>query len=75
MSQITLYLDDEIEQLLRQSAKLSGVSNSKWVADLIKKHARQQWPVTLTQLAGSFTDFPLRDETLQEGKDPDRIIF
>ena len=55
MSQITLYLDDEAEQLLRQSAQAAGLSNSKWIAELIKKHARQEWPTELKNLAGGYT--------------------
>lgn len=75
MSQVTLYLDNEAEQLLRQSAQAAGLSNSKWVADLIKKHARQEWPAELIALAGAFSDFPLRDNTLQHTEDLPRVDF
>ena len=75
MSQITLYLDDEAEQLLRQSAQAAGLSNSKWIAELIKKHARQEWPTELKNLAGSFADFPLRDNNLQHAEDTPRVGF
>lgn len=75
MSQITLYLDDEAEQLLRQSAQAAGLSNSKWIAELIKKHARQEWPIELKNLAGAFVDFPLRDNSLQQTADSPRIGF
>jgi hypothetical protein len=75
MSQVTLYLDGEAENLLRQSAQAAGLSNSKWVAQLIKKHARQEWPTELKALAGSFADFPLRDNELQQGIDMPRVGF
>ncbi|HRH92148.1 MAG TPA: hypothetical protein PLW01_09550 [Agitococcus sp.] len=75
MSQITLYLDDEAEQLLRQSAQAAGLSNSKWIAELIKKHARQEWPKELKNLAGSFADFPLRENKLQHAEDTPRVGF
>jgi len=75
MSQITLYLDNEAELLLRQAAQAAGLSNSKWVAELIKKYARQEWPAELKALAGAFSDFPLRDETMQQSKDLPRIDF
>ncbi len=75
MSQITLYLDDETERLLREAAQASGLSNSKWVAELIKKYAHQEWPQELLGLAGAFDDFPLRDETMQQGQDFPRVGF
>jgi len=75
MSQITLYLDNEAEQLLRQSAQAAGLSNSKWIAGLIKKHARQEWPIELKNLAGTFADFPLRDNSLQQAQDLPRVDF
>ena len=44
-------------------------------AQLIKKHARQEWPTELKALAGSFADFPLRDNELQQSIDTPRIGF
>ena len=75
MSQVTVYLDDEAENLLRQSAQAAGLSNSKWITQLIKKHARQEWPSELKALAGAFSDFPLRDNDLQQHIDTPRVGF
>lgn len=60
MSQITLYLDDATQALVEQAAQASGVSKSRWVADLIRKHAGHEWPAECLALAGRFPDFPLR---------------
>ncbi len=44
MSKITLHLDDEIEVLLQNSAQSAGLSNSEWVANLIRQNAKTEWP-------------------------------
>ena len=62
MSQITLYLDEETEKLVQEKAKANGVSKSRWVADLIRRHAHDSWPEECRQLAGAFPDFPLKEE-------------
>lgn len=65
MSQITLYLDEATQELVERAAKSHGVSKSRWVADLIRKHADTEWPATVLDLAGKFADFPLRDSSAQ----------
>ena len=62
MSQITLYLDDATQALVEQAAHANGVSKSRWVADIIRKHAAHEWPQDCLALAGLFPDFPLREE-------------
>ena len=63
MSQITLYLDDATRALVEQAAQANGVSKSRWVADIIRKYAAQEWPRDCLALAGRFADFPLRKES------------
>lgn len=62
MSQITLYLDDATQALVEQAAQANGVSKSRWVADIIRKHAAHEWPQDCLGLAGCFADFPLRED-------------
>lgn len=61
MSQITLYLDDATQALVEQAASANGMSKSRWVAEIIRKYAAQEWPKDCLELAGRFVDFPLRD--------------
>jgi hypothetical protein len=77
MSQITLYLDEETEQLVRAAAEACGVSKSRWVADLIRRHACDTWPEDVVQLAGAFPDFPFREaiEPVPSAEDLPRIGF
>lgn len=63
MSQITLYLDDATQALVEQAAQASGLSKSRWVAEIIRKYAAHEWPQNCLALAGRFADFPLREES------------
>ena len=63
MSQITLYLDDATQALVEQAAKANGMSKSRWVAQIIRKHAAHDWPQDCIDLAGCFADFPLRGDS------------
>lgn len=71
MSQITLYLDDETQALVDHAARVNGVSKSRWVAGLIRMHARRQWPDAFLAAAGSMPDFPLLEGDGSGGLPPD----
>lgn len=77
MPQITLYLDDEAESLLRSCAQAAGLSNSRWVAELIRTHAHAEWPAAVLASAGAFPDFPLAESLRSALQTPDltRIGF
>lgn len=75
MSQITLYLDDATQALVDQAAQANGVSKSRWVADLIRKHAAHDWPVACLALAGQFADFPLTEAGTPQPGDTPRLGF
>lgn len=63
MSQITLYLDDATQALVDQAAQANGVSKSRWVAEIIRKYAAQEWSTDCLALAGRFPDYPLREDS------------
>ena len=73
MSQITLYLDDETEKLVQEKAKANGVSKSRWVGDLIRRHAHDSWPEECRKLAGAFPDFPLQEDIDNAGLPADDL--
>ena len=75
MSQITLYLDEATQALVEQAAQASGVSKSRWVADIIRKYASHEWPQDCFDLAGRFADFPLREESSDPPADVPRVGF
>jgi len=58
MGQVTIYLEDEIENKMRSSAKSMNLSQSKWIANLIKEKIVDEWPESVTRLAGAWKDLP-----------------
>ncbi len=62
MSQVTFYLDKETQLLIERAARASGLSKSRWVAEAIRRYAAEEWPADCLELAGRFTDFPLRED-------------
>lgn len=75
MAQITLYLDDATQALVDQAAKATGLSKSRWVAEIIRKYATHEWPEDCVALAGRFGDFPLREEGAELPADTPRVGF
>ncbi len=77
MAPITVYLDPKSDDLVKQCAKASGLSKSRWVTRVIKRHVRDVWPEHCLALAGAFPDFPLREgsETEWSVKDVPWISF
>lgn len=61
MSQLTLYLDEDTERLLKRAAREAGVSQSRWVAEVIRRAAAPQWPEAVCASLGSWEDFPETD--------------
>ncbi len=62
MGQVTIYLDDETEAKMAANAKVMNLSKSKWIANLIQEKLVDDWPDTVRRLAGSWPDFPSRED-------------
>jgi hypothetical protein len=63
MGQITMYLDDLTEQLLRLAAKTSGISQSRLASSLLQQRLKAQWPEWGASLVGAWQDFPLAESS------------
>ena len=73
MGQVTIYLDSETERKLLNIVSKSGVSKSKWIADLIKEKTCHTWPDHIVDLAGAWQDLPTAEETRADmGEDAKR---
>lgn len=57
MAQITLYIDDATQARLRAAALSRQVSQSQFVADLVRRATDATWPEEVLALAGSVPDF------------------
>jgi len=58
MPQVTIYLDAETAAKAKAAARSAGVSQSRWIAELIRRHAGNAWPDAVRRLAGICPDFP-----------------
>jgi predicted transcriptional regulator len=58
MSQLTIYLPDEIEEKARKVAKAQKKSVSRWIADQIRHNIAKSLPQAWIDAAGAFPDFP-----------------
>ncbi len=58
MGQVTIYLDPAIEKKMKQSAKSTNLSLSKWISNIITEKISVQWPEEIKNLAGAWRDFP-----------------
>ena len=76
MGQVTIYLEEDIEQRMVTAAKSAQLSKSKWIAKLIQEKVANEWPQSVVDLAGSWEEFPTIDEIRTNiGKDVNREPF
>ena len=77
MGQVTIYIDDNLETKMKEAAKSSDLSVSKWVARIIEEKMETEWPQDIVGLAGSWKDdFPAIEELrLNLGSDSPRESF
>ena len=62
MGQVTIYLEDEIEEKMRAAAEAEHISKSKWVTNLIKQKVADDWPESFVRLSGAWQDLPEAEE-------------
>lgn len=58
MIQITIYLDEETAEQMRAFVQSRQISQSKWIADLIREKLDDEWPDHIAELAGAWADSP-----------------
>jgi predicted transcriptional regulator len=64
MSQLAIYIDDQLAKKLDKAVKASGKSKSKWVVGAIKRSLQDQWPKGFFDLADSWEDDLRPDEIM-----------
>ncbi len=64
MSQVTIYLNNELEEKMKRAAKASSLSLSKWITQLIEEKISEEWSQDIIELAGAWEDddFPTLEE-------------
>jgi hypothetical protein len=73
MGQLTIYLDPETERKMQAVVEQSGMSKSRWIANLIREKTADAWPEKVRELAGAWRDIPTGDEIRKAlGQDAER---
>ena len=62
MSQVTIYLDNQLEEQVKAVAKARGISLSRCIAELIREKTSDQWPTEIREMPGSWDSFPSAEE-------------
>lgn len=62
MAQVTIYMDDNLEQKVKELAKTSNSSMSKFIANILEKKINTEWNQDIKELNGSWEDFPAIDD-------------
>ena len=62
MGQVTIYLDEQTEKKMVNMVRKSGMSKSKWIAELIREKTATTWPAEVVEAAGTWQDFPTAEE-------------
>lgn len=76
MGQVTLYLDAETEARMKEAATAAGLSQSRWLADLIRERTANGWPPSVAALSGAWADMSTAEELRQNsGEDVPREPF
>lgn len=76
MGQVTIYIDEQTEKKLQYMVEKSGISKSKWIAQLIREKSATTWPASIVELAGAWKDLPTAEEIRRGiGKDVRREPF
>ena len=66
MGQVTIYLEEEIEEKMSAAAESANLSKSKWIAGLIKSKVANEWPESVVGLAGAWKDLSLAEESRKD---------
>jgi len=66
MTQLAVYIEDQLSERLEKAVKASGKSKSKWIADAIKSALNDKWPEDFFNLAGSWQDDRKPEEIIKE---------
>jgi predicted transcriptional regulator len=61
VGQATIYIDEQTERKLQHIVEKSGISKSKWIAQLIQQKSATTWPAGITELAGAWKDLPMAE--------------
>ena len=76
MAQVTIYINNNLETKIKETAKSLNISISKFISGVLEKQIQHEWDPSTKELAGSWSDFP-DIETIRsvDAKDASREAF
>ena len=75
MAQITIYIDTNLEEKIKEVAKNTGQSISKYISNAIEQKLSNSWNEDIKNLSGSSNDFPSLEEIRTNTTDTKREEF
>lgn len=76
MTQVTIYIANELESQVKAMATSLNISISKFISTTLEQKMQNEWSHSSRKLAGSWNDFPTLQEIRDsEGKDVPRETF
>ena len=73
MAQVTIYLDAATAAQMKRAAKAAGVSQSRFLAELVRRRTAREWPASVRRLAGAWADVETAERLRRrQGKDGKR---
>lgn len=62
MTRITIKLDDELIQQVKQAAAEVKMTQNQWLASLIQQRLANNWPQVVRDMAGCWQELPQQQE-------------
>lgn len=77
MAQVTIYMDNNLEENVKKLAKSTGVSISKFISNILEQKVSSSWDDDVRKLSGSWSDDTAFSEDLRNHKTSDikREVF
>jgi len=63
MAQVTIYIDNNLEENIKKLAKNTGESISKFISKILEQNISSRWDSDIKNLSGSWSDFPTIEYT------------
>ena len=77
MAQVTIYMNNNIEQKVKKLAKSMNISISKYISTILEQKTANCWDSSTKELSGSWSDFSTISEirSNENVKDTKREVF
>lgn len=71
MAQVTIYMDNNLEEKIKKLAKSTGISISKFISNILEQKVKTSWDDSVRDLSGSWSKDAAFDEDIKSYKTAD----